>query len=121
MKDYFKIYIYQHICDRHYCKSGYIGKSVRPMFATFDKAEFFRKEYWNDMMGGFRIRMILHYMNNVSIEQPRGTELNRASFSQHYSGKCGKVGIFTYYGWEETIYILLLEVLETVNIVGTSD
>ena len=70
-------------------------RDIWPMFASIDEDESLRKGYQNEMMGGWRIIMIMHDMNNLHIDQPGGTELNRAIVSQYYSGNYGKGGIFT--------------------------
>ena len=71
------------------------------MFASIDKDESLRKEHWNEIIGDRYIRMIMHDMSNLSIDQ---TELHRATFSQHYGRNCGKDGVFTQLcGWEGVI------------------
>ena len=75
-----------------------------PMFVSIDEDESLRKSHWNEKMGGKRIRMIMHDMTDVPIDQPGDSELNRATFSKYYGGNCGKGGIFTQLcGWEGTL------------------
>ena len=66
-----------------------------PKFVSIDEDESLRKSHWNEKMSGKRIRMIMHDMTDVPIDQPGDSELNRATFSKYYGGNCGKGGIFT--------------------------
>mmetsp|Transcript_28793 Transcript_28793/g.65886 ORF Transcript_28793/g.65886 Transcript_28793/m.65886 type:complete len:86 (-) Transcript_28793:362-619(-) len=74
------------------------------MFAPIDEDESPRKAHWNEMMGGQRIRMIIHDMSNLPLDEPGEPEFIRATFSKYYGGNCGKGGILTQLCcWEGTL------------------
>ena len=77
-----------------------------PIYASLEEDEKLRKSQWNDMVkrnGSKRLRLIMHDMSDLSLDNPTDAELNRALYNDYYNGCCGKGGIFSQpCGWEGT-------------------
>ena len=77
-----------------------------PIYASLEEDEKLRKSQWNDMVkrnGCKRLRLIMHDMSYLSLDNPTDAELNMALYNDYYNGCCGKGGIFSQpCGWEGT-------------------
>jgi len=76
-------------------------RNIWPRYASLEEDRVFRNpDTWAEILSE-DVRLVMHDMPNLPIDQPSDAEFNRATHNSYYGGPCGKGGIFTQpCGWE---------------------